>query len=195
MDGDQIFVIDDCESMRDHKDDVAMTARVISYTVKVSDKNGMDLYFASDSCNPRNIQHITDIEHRITNMRIVTACCDMKKCLEDVVKEVKAQGMNPTTIYIFTDGVWDPDHDPEVDQVIYDAINHLIENGKKPQDLMFQFIQFGSDDEGYKRLKHLDDGCKMMVDDVEYDIVDTKNWQEHVPRIIIGSLDRHNDID
>ncbi|KAM0233366.1 hypothetical protein ACHAPO_007060 [Fusarium lateritium] len=164
---DQIFVIDDYDSMREYKSGVAMTARVISYAVKVSDKNGMDLYFASDSCKPRKCKNSSDVETKIRNQRTLTGCCDMKKCLEDVMEEVGAQGMQPTSIYIFTDGIWDPEHDPEVDGVIFKAIERLVENGQEPKDLMFQFIRFGQDDEGHERLKYLDDGCKKKHKNVE----------------------------
>ncbi|CAG1976420.1 unnamed protein product [Fusarium graminearum] len=192
---EQIFVIDDSDSMEPYKTDVAMTARVISYTVKVSDQNGMDLYFTSDSVKHQSSGNSSYFEDSIKNKWTVKGSCDMKKCLEDVMEGVVRSGMKPTSIYIFTDGVWDLDHDPEVDKVIHGSIERLVNNGKEPKDLMFQFIQFGDNDIGYSRLKYLDDGCKMMVNGMEYDIVDTKHWQEHVPRIIIGSLDRYNDID
>ncbi|KAH7215358.1 hypothetical protein DER44DRAFT_855670 [Fusarium oxysporum] len=192
---DQILVIDDYESMREHRRNVAETARVISYSVKVSDKDGMDLYFASDSCNPQKCQNSSDVEAKIRNKVTVSGCCDMKKCLEDVMDQVKANGTKPTGIYIFTDGIWDPEHKPEVKDVIHESIDLLIKKNAKPADLMFQFIQFGRDTEGSKRLKFLDDGCKRTHRGVEYDIVDTKHCDDHVPKIIIGSISKHNDND
>ncbi|KAF5641654.1 acriflavine sensitivity control ACR-2 [Fusarium sp. NRRL 52700] len=181
-----ILVIDDYESMREHKRNVKETAKVISYSVKVCDKDGMDLFFASDSCNPRKCQSSSDVEAKIKNKETVSGRCDMKKSLGDVMDHVKANGMKPTGIYIFTDGIWDPDREPEVKDVIHESVKLLIEKGAKPADLMFQFIQFGRDPEGSKRLKFLDDGCKRMHKGVEYDIVDTKHCDDHVPKIIIG---------
>ncbi|KNB20341.1 serine/threonine protein kinase [Fusarium oxysporum f. sp. lycopersici 4287] len=192
---DQILVIDDYESMIEHRRNVKETARVISYSVKVSDKDGMDLYFASDSCNPQKCQNSSDVEAKIRNKVTVSGCCDMKKCLEDVMDQVKANGTKPTGIYIFTDGIWDPEHKPEVKDVIHESIDLLIKKNAKPADLMFQFIQFGRDPEGSKRLKFLDDGCKRTHRGVEYDIVDTKHCDDHVPKIIIGSISKHNDND
>ncbi|QGI85876.1 uncharacterized protein FFB20_10578 [Fusarium fujikuroi] len=192
---DQIMVIDDYESMREHRGNVVQTARVISYSVKVSDKDGMDLYFASDSCNPQKCQNSSDVEAKIRNKAPVIGWCDMKKCLKDVMDRVEANGMKPTGIYIFTDGIWDPAHNPEVDEVIHESIQLLIEKKAKPADLMFQFIQFGRDPQGSKRLKFLDDDCKRMHRGVEYDIVDTKHCDDHVPKIIIGSISKHNDDD
>ncbi|KAG5789539.1 hypothetical protein H9Q69_011400 [Fusarium xylarioides] len=192
---DQILVIDDYGSMKEHRRNVAETARVISYSVKVSDKDGMDLYFASDSCNPQKCQNSSDVEAKVRSKATVDGRCDMKKCLEDVMDQVKANGTKPTGIYIFTDGIWDPDHKPEVDDVIHESIKLLIEKKAKPADLMFQFIQFGHDPEGSKRLKFLDDDCKRTHRGVEYDIVDTKHCDDHVPKIIIGSISKHNDND
>ncbi|KAF5716911.1 serine threonine kinase [Fusarium mundagurra] len=191
----RILVIDDYESMREHRRNVAETARVISYSVKVSDKDGMDLYFASDSCNPQKCQNSSEVEAKIWSKETVSGRCDMKKCLEDVMDQVKANGMKPTGIYIFTDGIWDPDHKPEVDDVIHESIKLLIEKKAKPADLMFQFIQFGHNLEASKRLKFLDDDCTRTHRGVEYDIVDTKHCDDHVPKIIMGSISKHNDKD
>lgn len=146
--------------MRQHKRNVAETARVISYSVKVSDRDGMDLYFTSDSCNPQKCQNSSDVEAKIRNKSTVSGWCDMKKSLSDVMDHVKANGTKPTGIYIFTDGIWEPEREPDVDEVIHESIKLLIEKKAKPADLMFQFIQFGHDREGSKRLKFLDDDCK-----------------------------------
>jgi hypothetical protein len=145
--------------MREHMGNVAVTAKVISYSVKVSDQDGMDLYFASDSCNPQKCQNSSDVENKIRNKETVSGFCDMKKCLEDVMDRVKENGTQPTGIYIFTDAIWDPVHKHEVETVIHEAIELLVENNKKPTDLMFQFIQFGRDTEGSGRLQFLDDDC------------------------------------
>jgi hypothetical protein len=76
------------------------TARVISYSVEVPDKDGMDLYLASDSCNPQKCQNSSDVEAKIRNKVTVSGWCDMKKCLEDVMAHVKASGTKPAGIYI-----------------------------------------------------------------------------------------------
>ncbi|KAF4454846.1 serine/threonine protein kinase [Fusarium austroafricanum] len=192
---DQIFVFDDFDSMREHRRMVTETARVISYSVKVSDKDGMDLYFASDSVHPQKCKSSSDVESKIANKIMASGYCDMRKCLEDVMDRVIKNGMQPTGIYIFTDGVWNPGHDDKVEQVICDAIDLLISTNAKPKRLMFQFIQFGHDTQGTKRLKFLDDGCKRLHRGVEYDIVDTKYCDDHVPKIIIGSISPFNDND
>ncbi|KAF5713745.1 serine threonine kinase [Fusarium globosum] len=170
----QVLVIDDYESMREHKRKAAETARVVSYSVKVSDKDSIDLYFASDSCNPQKCQKSSDVEAKINN-------------------KATANGMKPTSIYIFTDGIWGPEHNTGVEEVIHESIQLLIEKKAKPADLMFQFIQFGRDPQGSKRLKLLDDDWKSMYRGVEYDIVDTKHCDDHVPEIIIGSISKYND--
>ncbi|CAG7560637.1 unnamed protein product [Fusarium equiseti] len=191
-----IFVIDDCDSLRKHSSSIAIAARVISYTVKVTDKNGMDLYFASDSVNPQDCRNSSTVEQKINKKRPVDGFCDMAKCLDDVLKDVRNNGMQPTSIYIFTDGIWGAnDNWNGVKEVIHDAITSLVEARRKPRNLMFQFVQFGRDPAALELLKSFDDNCKRVENGVVFDIVDRKYWDSHVPKIIVGSLDRNNDDD
>ena len=161
-------MIDDCESLRDHRYSIAMTARVISYTVKITDKNGMDLYFASDSVNPQGCHNSSAVEKKINKKRSVEGSCDMAKCLDDVLKDVRKNGMKPTSIYILTDGRCSlTDNGKGVKEVIYDAIMSLVEAKRIPRDLMFQFVQFGRDPEAYELLKSFDDDCKKVENNIE----------------------------
>ncbi|RGP72352.1 serine threonine kinase [Fusarium longipes] len=193
---DQIFVIDDCNPLRDYRENIAMTARVIGYTVKVTDTNGMDIFFSSASCSPQKCQSSSDVEKTIIGRHPVTGWCDMENCLRNVMKRVDHDGMKPTSIYIFTDGIWNPTKNNDgVKKIIDDAITSLIEKGKEPRHLMFQFVQFGHDENGYKRLDDLDKNCKRRYNGVVYDIVDRKYWDEDVPTIVVGSIDPSNDDD
>lgn len=160
-------MIDDCDSLRQHRYSIAITARVISYTVKTTDKNGMDLYFASDSVNPQSCHNSSAVEKSINKKRPVYGLCDMAKCLDDVLKDVRSSGMKPTSIYIFTDGRCSlDDKDDGVKKVIYEAITNLVEARRKPRDLMFQFVQFGRDPDAFKLLKSFDDDCKRVENGV-----------------------------
>lgn len=161
-------MIDDCDSLRQHRYSIAITARVISYTVKITDKNGMDLYFASDSVKPQSCRNSSAVERNINKKQPVYGFCDMAKCLDDVLKDVRGNGMKPTSIYIFTDGICSlADNGDGVKEVIYDAITSLVEARRKPRDLMFQFVQFGRDPEAYELLKSFDDDCKRVENNVE----------------------------
>lgn len=191
---DQIFLIDNFNSMLQYSAQIAKTARVISYVTKVADTDGIDLYFASDSTKPYNYTTSTAIESAIKRMKFVEGKCNMKKCLLNITKAVfkdGRKGIKPTSIYVCTDAVWEDAN--EVAAVIKKSIARLVEAEEDPSTLMFQFIQFGNDGNGTKCLRKLDNECKETHGTVEYDIVDTKRWYAKVPSIVIGSISREND--
>ncbi|KAF4460055.1 serine threonine kinase [Fusarium albosuccineum] len=190
---DQIMLIDNFASMRRHMDRVAMTARVVSYVTKIADKDGMDLYFASDTRKPQKCWSSRAIQSAIKSIETVEGNCHMQKCLDDIMNQVWTNGMKATSIYVFTDGVWDPGDDHGVDMVIRQSINRLVHAGALPTKLMFQFIQFGRNERGTARLKYLDDDCVEMHPLGKYDIVDTKHCDNHVPDIVMGSISSFND--
>ncbi|UPK95530.1 hypothetical protein LCI18_006465 [Fusarium solani-melongenae] len=193
---DQIILIDNYVSMESHLDILAKTARVISYVTKVADTNGMDLFFTSDSAKSYKHTSSKTVESAIRKMGFVKGKCNMKTCLDNILKAISKDGhtaIRPTSIYVYTDAVWE-DAD-EVASVIKRAIRRLAKAEDDPSTLMFQFIQFGNDETGGKCLQKLDDECKEIHCDVEYDIVDTKRWYAEVPSIVIGSLSRENDLD
>ncbi|KAM6509941.1 hypothetical protein FALCPG4_017577 [Fusarium falciforme] len=191
---DQIILIDNFYSMRQYQDLVAKTARVISYVTKVADDNGMDLFFASDPTKSQKHTTSKTVEQAIKRMKIVKGKCHMKNCLLNIMKAVFKGDQNtikPTSIYVYTDAVWEDAN--EVASVIKTAIGRLAEVKEDNSTLMFQFIQFGNDEQGTEYLRKLDDECKETHGTVEYDIVDTKRWYAKVPSIVIGSISREND--
>lgn len=152
------MLIDNFSSMRPHIDKVIKTASVISYVTKEADKDGMDLYFTSDTVNAKKCASSTDVESEVNKMKIVDGRCDMRNCLNNILEPVLIPNMRPTSIYVYTDAIWEPGT-PEVDDIIKTCIKHLVESRERPSTLMIQFIQFGQDVDGTERLRHLDDDC------------------------------------
>ncbi|EWG35899.1 serine/threonine protein kinase [Fusarium verticillioides 7600] len=191
---DQIMLIDNFRSMEQYKSDVIKTARVISYVAKAVDEDGMELYAASEVAKkPRICKTSSQIEKAIAKMPTVDGTCNMRGCLDTILDRVLVgRKVKPTSIYIYTDGVWEPGADP-VKFSIKRAIDYLIKCGQPSSTLMFQFVQFGSDTEGTGRLKYLDNKCVREVETESYDIVDTKHCDDHVPNIVIGSFSRYAD--
>ncbi|RSL66491.1 hypothetical protein CEP54_003656 [Fusarium duplospermum] len=186
---DQIFLIDNFDSMRQWMEKIAITARVISYVTKVADNDGMDLVFASESTKSRNYSKSTAVESAIRKMKPARGKCNMNNCLLNTINGIFKDGKNrikPTSIYVYTDGNWD-DAD-EVKTVIKKSIKHLVDADEVPSTLMFQFIRFGDDEAGAECLRQLDDECKEQHPLGEYDIVDTKPWYDEVEAIVIGSI-------
>ncbi|KAF4340252.1 serine threonine kinase [Fusarium beomiforme] len=191
---DQIMLVDNFSSMDEHKAKAMRTARVISYVAKIADDNGMELFAASETTKkPRICTKSTQIEKAIGRMKTVKGKCDMQKSLGDILDRVLIEGrFRPTSIYIYTDGVWEPGDD-RVETLINRAIDFLHAHRYKSSALMFQFIRFGSDTTGTERLKHLDNECKKVTSTDDYDIVDAKHCDDHVPDIVIGSISRWHD--
>ncbi|KAK6719667.1 hypothetical protein SNK05_002799 [Fusarium graminearum] len=156
----QIMVIDNFSSMSCHKQQVMKTARVVGYVAKVADDNGMELYAASEVAqNPLRCKNSSKIEKGIKEMKTVSGTCDMRRCLDMILDRVLVgDKVKPTGIYIYTDGIWELGAD-RVQFTIQRAIDHLIKCHQPSTTIMFQFIQFGRDSQGSKRLKYLDDEC------------------------------------
>ncbi|KAJ4244270.1 hypothetical protein NW757_010629 [Fusarium falciforme] len=157
----QILVIDNFTSMKPHMRQVAKTARVISYYIKVANRNRMALFFASDPTRSWKCSTSTQVESAIQRMKSVDGRCSMKICLLNIIEKVLKSGKNgikPTSIYVYTDGVWEGVND--VKSVIQKSIGRLAEGKEDPSRIMFQFIQYGNDDQGTARLRELDDKCK-----------------------------------
>ncbi|KAH7004105.1 kinase-like domain-containing protein [Fusarium venenatum] len=191
---DQIMVIDNFSSMKEHKQNVVKTARVVSYVAKVADNDGMELYAASEAARiPLKCKKSSQIETAIANMKTVSGTCDMQRCLNLILERVLVGNkVKPTSIYVYTDGIWEPGAD-HVRFTIQRAIDYLIKCGQPSSTLMFQFIQFGDNPQGRSRLQFLDDKCTRQHGDEEYDIVDTKHCNDHVPDIVIGSISKWHD--
>lgn len=154
------MIIDDYSSMKRHMNQVKKVARVISYVAKTADNNGMEVYPASKTAqNPRICQTSSQIEKVIDKMETVDGKCDMGACLEHVFEKLLVNGrrVKHTSIYIYTDGVWEPG--TNVKRVVDAAIEHLEKCGQSTRTLMLQFVQFGHDPEGTEYLRFLDNDC------------------------------------
>jgi len=133
----------------------------------------------------------------VANHDFVEGTCNMSRCLADFLQPIydtfsRHFDRKPVSIYILTDGVWQP-NDPVVDKVIVRTVEEL-KKARLPQYwVMFQFLSFGNNPTGRTRLRYLDDGIvgKFKLDD--YDIVDTRHFDDSVPDILIGSISSYRD--
>ncbi|KAH7157257.1 hypothetical protein B0J13DRAFT_435115 [Dactylonectria estremocensis] len=156
---EQLVLIDDFASMQLHKENVAETARVISYYVKRADPNDMELYFASDVSARYGCKNSTHVENIIRKHKFLDGECPMGQCLANILDHVWKtfkKSSNPVSIYVLTDGVWETEDD-QIDHVIARSAMRLAEKDFSPQSIMIQFIRFGQSPVGYRRLKQLDD--------------------------------------
>ncbi|KAI1031120.1 hypothetical protein LB504_000076 [Fusarium proliferatum] len=162
---EHIFIVDNFSSMQPHMEKVKRTARVISYITKLADHNGMEVFAASETTMaPKICKHSIQVEKAIGNFKTVRGTCRMRKCLDDILNRILVERpFKPTSIYIFTDGVWEQGED-QVEFAVNRTTQFLIKHGLPSSSIMFQFIQFGHNAEGAARMKRLDDDCKKETD-------------------------------
>jgi hypothetical protein len=162
--------------------------------VKRADPDGIDLYFTSDA-KSYNSRHRKELIALIDNKKPVGSC-DMKFALGQIVKDFserlkstsersrrsRLSMLSPTvasksvqkrglSIYVLTDGVWQPDPDDlvcGVEQPIRQLIKKLKDNGQLDTDVAIQFIRFGNDQTGIKRLRILDSHLQEYFDDIDW---------------------------
>lgn len=146
--------------MKEHKLKVTFAARVLSYYVKKSDPNKIELSFASDLISHKFAKSRL-IEDAVTNHDFVEGTCNMSRCLDDFLQPIydtflRKYQPKRVSIYILTDGVWQP-NDSGVDKVIVRTVEKLRQAKLSPHWVMFQFVRFGDNPTGKNRLKYLDD--------------------------------------
>ncbi|KAK4664862.1 uncharacterized protein QC763_508300 [Podospora pseudopauciseta] len=212
---EQIFIVDDSESMWKYWKSVVDTFEALSYLVKACDPDGIELYLISEPQKKKaNKNSTTDLVKILRELKQPTKQnsnieSSFSRILENVRVTISDTASNSSrvsifrpqsgagiSIYFFTDGVWDDDDkqgNPNIAHPIQNLIRKMQQNNHDRTKIMIQFIQFGNDPAGTRRLRYLDNGLKSELD--EFDIVDRKPWNSNVWKILIGSLNRKNDKD
>ncbi|RGP78926.1 serine threonine kinase [Fusarium longipes] len=176
----QIMVIDDHQTLAAHKDDMKQSAKVISNMAKTAGGNGMDLYRASPGARrPHTCKTGLQIEEAISEMHSVGGTCNMVNCLKNVLDKVLVRsGVKPTSIYIYTDGVWNTEA-RDVARVICEAMEYLSKHGQPSSTLLFQFIQFGNSVKATQQLASLKGRCMLPFGNEQWNIVDVNHCQAY----------------
>lgn len=168
----QIFVIDDSPSMKaTHWHDVVRTFKALASLAKKADRNGIDLILTSRPDDARSgrrnkTQDLVDLLNG-EGSKVHGDACNMETSLGTVLKRVKDLagrklfGRTPkdVNVYIFTDVLWQVGDDIKcgVENPIRNLTKFMIDNGRDRTSVALQFIQFGDDELGEKRLAYLDD--------------------------------------
>jgi hypothetical protein len=201
----QIFLIDDSESMRQHWSDVRRVFEALAYLVKPMDKDGIELHFANNCEHNGREKDRKRLTRKFETVR-PNGQCQMGIALDKILPKYYPDQRHdhtnkrsswsprvvekpPVNIYILTDGVWSPGQHclSTIQQHITSVVNHLVTTGKL-QHVGIQFIRFGDDETGKERLDILDnDGLKHY--EVPIDIVDTEPSTGDVFKMILGSTD------
>lgn len=147
--------------MAHHKNKVEQCARVLAYAGKISDPDGMDVYFTSEMHNRKTYKRSSQVEAAIRKHEFRPyRTTNMAKCLGELLDGRRSRLRRPrrASIYVLTDAVWE-DCEPGVDRCIVREARTLKKEGSLPSDLMIQFIRFGDqgDSRLAERLRYLDD--------------------------------------
>ncbi|KAH0539072.1 hypothetical protein FGG08_004370 [Glutinoglossum americanum] len=195
---DHVFLIDDGISMQSHWRNVVALFKTLGYLVKQRDPDGMELCFTNSLKEERSKDRKrllellgevvpkgnTDISIRLGSILL--------KYEERLINQSAARPMfrarptgsaPPLSLYIFTDGVWQPECD--VTFSIKKLVTKLEDLGSPPKQVGIQFIRFGDNPEGIKRLDYLDSELGMPRD-----IIDTEPFSGgNVWKMFLGPID------
>ncbi|KAF2115661.1 hypothetical protein BDV96DRAFT_645853 [Lophiotrema nucula] len=208
---DQIFLFDDSKSMTDHWQDVISTFKAIGYIAKAADPDKMEAFFTNSHTTKRSkdredfVQMLTSATpggtcsmHSSISKILTTWWNENKWCFETEPEKKrrslssmfstrnKKEGLN---LYVFTNGVWQPKPEPlcGVDEVIKGIVDKMIASESLTERIGIQFISFGNNPTGIRRLKMLDSGLRQLG--IEKDIVDTEPSSGNIWKMLLGSID------
>lgn len=175
---DQVFLIDDSTSMKDHWHAVADTLMLLAYNLKASDSDGMDMYFTNSNnvVNSKSSSdlvhalpaHVTSgalsIEHRLDELllkyrqklEIYNAKSLKDRWSPSFIRSVVARKrrlVKPLSIYILTDARFGRCDFPHA--FLIDTIQDLQRLDYDRRMLSIEFIHFGTDPDGKKQLDAL----------------------------------------
>lgn len=191
---DHVFLIDDSSNMETHWEDMRKVVPALGAILGECKYDRIRLYFTS-SAGYKDCK-ITALGKVIGDMT-PQSYPDMKTCLGDILDRYRSGSQKtflrsskqsaPLTIYIFTNGAW---NDNNVNEPIENTVIFLDDQHLNSFSVGIQFIRFGTDEEGGKRLNHLDKGLGL-----KRDIVDTEPADGNVWKMLLGSIDKYIDAD
>lgn len=181
-----MFLIDNSKSMQQFEKEVMHTFINLAYILEKADDDGLDVVCTSQwdrQWHDRRTDTLAKLVQDNFQKGIKNRCFierSLHALLTNVIKELPsgagAESKNrrklrsfigkdkgrPISIYILTNGVWDPSAQGRNDVCNADTpIRQLIKELKKRNlhrsQVSLQFIRFGNDETGIRRLTHLDD--------------------------------------
>lgn len=171
----QVFLIDDSESMNQHWKQVREVFEALSYIVKQVDPDGFDLWFTGGSNKPmencqkstaalqavesRRGKGATDINVKLTQI-FDAYIDDLQKPRHRLLSRV-SKPIKPLNLYVLTDGVWEEHCDPS--SLVGNFVRQLDDLRKVKGSVGIQFISFGQDPVGLKRMRDLDSGLNLKL--------------------------------
>ncbi|KAI9866765.1 MAG: hypothetical protein M1813_000707 [Trichoglossum hirsutum] len=201
---DHVFLIDDSGSMVEHWNDVITLFQTLGYMVKLRDPDGIELQFMNSALKSksRNTTPLLEKLKKVVPKGNSDISIRLDQILQDYEFKLQTQSgqrstfsskpagpIRPMTIYVLTDGVWQPQC--EYGAPIRRFVTMLEKRGLPEKQVGIQFIPFGNNPAGRDKLDHLDRRMGLPRD-----IVDTEAFAGgNIWKMLLGSLDRWFDGD
>lgn len=166
-------MVNDSGSMKKYWPELLDLFSVMAYMVKEYDKDGIELHFSRSSKHYRG-KHTKPLLQWL-RQREPTGFSDIKPRLSSILNGYQqkitsqplfgikflSKSVRPLNLYVFTDGAWEDDENVER------PIKQLVEALEKlpvPGDQVgIQFIRFGNNRDGKRRLQFLDSGLDLPL--------------------------------
>ncbi|KAL8908992.1 MAG: hypothetical protein Q9171_005222 [Xanthocarpia ochracea] len=202
---DHVVLIDNGESMQPLRPQVEEVVELLSTLTQPYDPDGLDLYLTTESSKLRPktpekfLQYLRarpangfpDFRQRfakiIENYQSKFGKSNYRKKLMHP-NSTPSRNPRPLSLYVLTDGVWDPKCTliTEIQNLVA-----LLQENKLPNKYVgIQFIRFGNDREGKKRLKKLDAKLGLQLD-----VIDTTSADGNVWKMLLGAVNDWYDND
>ena len=173
----QAFLVDTAGSMSNHRRQVKVVIELLSYILKDSDPDGLDLYFTDSlqKLKPRTpATMLRELDRRpsggSTDMRYYFSSVidryqrELGKThyISHLVKKSQPKkGPRKLSLYVLTDGIWQPKCD--LAGTVRTLVSHLEDHKLTHQQIGIQFIRFGDNAEAIDRLERLDAGLGLPL--------------------------------
>ncbi|KAL8894183.1 MAG: hypothetical protein Q9192_004544, partial [Flavoplaca navasiana] len=202
---DHVILIDNAESMGPHRKKVEEVLELLATLTQPYDPDGLDLYFSTESTKLR--PNHPEKFLRYLRERPARGRPDFRQRFAKIIEDYQSRfgqrnswarlrhpsstpskGPRPLSLYVLTNGVWDPKCTliTEVKSLVA-----LLQEHRYPNKYVgIQFIRFGNDPEGKKRLKTLDARLNLPLD-----VIDTTSADGNVWKMLLGAVNDWYDND
>ncbi|KAM0546044.1 hypothetical protein ACHAPJ_011058 [Fusarium lateritium] len=146
---------------------------VLVWLVKDIDSAGVEIRFTSNPTKqypstrlPRILQTAEKIIAPVRQWLSTNEAeryCNMRHALDRIFADPKiVDPKRPTSVIILTNGIWEggPIENSGVEVSISSVIKQMEIKGVKDTGFTFQFVSFGNDPKGLRRLRYLDDDAQ-----------------------------------
>lgn len=154
---------------------VITVVRLLAYLLKQTDDDGMDLYFTI-SQEKHNAKKSSDLVQKLQGKscrgtseigsRLSTILHQYQMYLQEPVPnrwslfgKAKPKAKKALNVYILTDAIWQPHSDAT--EPIASLITMLKKLDYPRKQVGIQFIRFGDDPDGIRKLEYLDSGLRL----------------------------------